>query len=107
MFEKVQMMIQAELTLMRAEMEREMVKTKEAYKAQLNNELSTKLSNMMRTEVEVVRGLWEKELETTMTTFATWKSEMEKRLKDKDTLIDGLKREITEFRNRLEKAKED
>ena len=42
-----------------------------------------------------------------MTTFATWKLEMEKRLKYKDTLIDGLEREITEFRNRSEKAKED
>ena len=62
-------------------MEREMVKTKEAYKAQLNNELSTKLSSMMRAEVEVVRALREKELTTRMTTFATWRSKMEKQLK--------------------------
>ena len=57
LLEKFQMMIQAELTLMRAEMEREMVKTKEVYKAQLNNKLSTKLSSMMSAEVEVAGAI--------------------------------------------------
>ena len=47
--------------------------------------------NMVRSEVDE-RTIWEKD-------FAVWKSETEKRLKDKDTLIDGLK----ERDNRVQK----
>ena len=63
-----------EFDLVRAKMEKEIVKTKEECKAQLTKELN------------VVWAFWEKD-------SANWKSEMEKRLKDKDTMIDGLKRD--------------
>ena len=107
LFEKVQMVIQAELTLVRQELEREMVKAKEDYKLQLDNELTVKMTNKARAEVEVARALWEKELEKTMTTMAKWRAEMEERLKKKYTLIDGLKRELAEYKDKSEKDKDD
>ena len=70
MFEKVQMMIQAELILVRQELEREMVKAKEDCKLQLDNELLVKMTNKVRSEVDVARALWERKLEKTMTTVA-------------------------------------
>ena len=107
MFEEVQMMIQAELTLVRQELEREMVKAKEDYRLQLDNELTVKMTNKVRSEVEVAWALWERELEKTMTTVAKWRAEMEERLKEKDALIDGLKRELAEYKDKLEKDKDD
>ena len=53
LFEKVQMMIQAELTLIKQELEREMVKAKEDYKLQLDNEITIKMTNMMTSEIDV------------------------------------------------------
>ena len=66
------MVIQTKLTLVRTEMEREMLKAKEDYKLQLNNELTIKMTNVMRSEIDVTRALWEKELEITVTDFAMW-----------------------------------
>ena len=84
-----------------------MVKAKEDYKLQLDNELTIKMTNKVRAEVEVARVLWEKELEKTMTTVAKWRAEMEERLKEKDALIDGLKRELAEYKDKSEKDKDD
>ena len=107
MFEKVQMMIQAEVTLVRTKLEREMVKAKEDYKLQLDNDLTVKMTNKVRAEVDVARALWERELEKTMDTVAKWRAEMEERLKEKDALIDGLRREVAEYKDKSEKANED
>ena len=104
MFEKVQTMIKVELNLMRADMERELVKARDAYKLQLYNELMIDMKNNTRAEIEVAQALWRKELEATVTTFASWKSEMEKRLNGKDALIEELKKEVAEY---ISKSKKD
>ena len=42
-----------------------------------------------------------------MATLAKWRVEMEERLKEKDALIDGLRRKVAEYKDKSEKAKED
>ena len=56
-------MIQVELSLMRAEMERELTKAKETFKTQLHMELIVSIQNRIRAELDVARTLWKKELE--------------------------------------------
>ena len=63
-----------------------MVKAKEEYKDALTK------------EAERMQALWGK-------TFADWKEEVEKKFKDKESLTDGLKREIADFKSSSEKAK--
>ena len=106
MFEKVQFMIKAKLNLMRSDMEMELVKSREVCKLQLYNELTIEMQNKVRAEIEVAQALWRKELDVTVTTFTVWKSEMEKRLNEKDALIEELKREFAEYKNKLGKDKD-
>ena len=106
MFEKVQFMIKAELNLMRSDMEKEIVKAKEVCKLQLYNELTVEIQNKVRTEIDVAQALWRKELDETVTTFTVWKLEMEKRLNEKDALIEELKREFAEYKNKPGKDKD-
>ena len=61
------------------------------------------MQNTMRTKIEVVEALWRKELDANATSFAVWKSEMEKRLNEKDALIKELKRESAEYRSKSKK----
>lgn len=64
LFEKVQIIVQAELAQMKAEMERELTKAKEVFKTQLHLELTVSFQNRLREEIDVARTLWKRELET-------------------------------------------
>ena len=54
----------------------------------------------------MAQALWRKELDATLTTFTVWKSEMEKRLNEKDALIEELKTEFAEYKNKPGKDKD-
>ena len=135
LFEKVQIIVQAELAQMKAEMERELTKAKEVFKTQLHLELTVSFQNRLREEIDVARTLWKRELETeqkemekeltkikkehkdqlaketeTIQTLwkenlVIWKEEVEKKFKDKESLTDRLKKDIADFKDRSEKAK--
>ena len=105
-FEKVKSMIKVELDLMRAAMERELVKARDAYKLQLYNELMLEMKNNMRAELDVAQTLWRKGLGVTITTFEAWKAEMEKCLNGKDALIEELKKEVAEHISKSKKDKD-
>ncbi len=64
------------------------------------------MKNKMRAEIEVAQALWRKELDATVTAFAVWKSQMEKHMNEKDTLIEELKREFAEYRIKSGKDKD-
>ena len=64
------MMIQAKIILMRTELEKKFVKTKEDFNLQFCNKLTIELEFKMRAELEVAQVLWRKEMDVTMTILA-------------------------------------
>ena len=56
-------MIRAELSLMRAEMERELTTAKETFKTQLQMEFTVSSQNWVSAGIDLARTLWTKELE--------------------------------------------
>ena len=101
LFEKVQIIIRAELSLLRSEMERELATAKEAFKTQLHMELTVSFQSRIRAEMEVAEALWRKELENE-------RAEMEKEMiKIKEEYKEALSREVADLKSKSEEAKED
>ena len=70
------------------------------------NDMTIEMQNKVRAEIKMAQALWRKDLDATVTVFTVWKSELEKRLNEKDALIKELKREFAEYKNKLGKDKD-
>ncbi len=104
MFEKVQVMIKAELRSMRTEMEGELYAALESHKGEIMGPIGMKgeLQNYVRAEVNVVEIMFHKKLENAVATFETWKSEMEQSIREKDAQIENLKKQLTACKEKLD-----
>ncbi|MCO5611640.1 hypothetical protein L7F22_065894 [Adiantum nelumboides] len=126
MYERVQMMIRAELSLLRSDIEKEMHTQVEIYKEtmyadirkELDKDLMSKkeemykslkieMQNSMRAEANVIECMMQKKLEDTLLAFESWKSNTEKCMNGKNALIEELKGELAECKKEQKKAVKD
>ena len=117
-YERVQVMIKAELSVMRGDIEKEMYANVETCKKamyadmrkQLDKEMLGKrdemytalkgeMQNIVRAEVNVMECVMRKRLEDAIAVFESWKSIVEERISEKDALIEELKGELTACKN--------
>ena len=118
MMEKVQMMIKSEINFMRDDLRKEMHASAESYrnsmyvnmKRELGKELlgiqdekcsslKTELQNLIKAEVNVMECIVQKRLEDEVVAkFESWKTNMEKCMREKDAIIEELKGELATFK---------
>ncbi|MCO5568314.1 hypothetical protein L7F22_022013 [Adiantum nelumboides] len=121
----LKMMIRAELSLLRSDIEKEMHTQVEIYKAtmyadirkELDKDLMSKkemykllkieMQNSMRAEANVIECVMQKKLEGALLAFESWKSNTEKCMNGKDALIEELKGELAECKKEQKKAVKD
>ncbi|MCO5611602.1 hypothetical protein L7F22_065856 [Adiantum nelumboides] len=120
------MMIRAELSLLRSDIEKEMHTQVEIYKEtmyadirkELDKDLMSKkeemykslkieMQNSMRAEANVIECVVQKKLEDALLAFESWKSNTEKCINGKDALIEELKGELAECKKEQKKAVKD
>lgn len=120
-YERIQVMIRSELSLLRKDIETEMYAHVETCKEtmyadmrkELDNEmiskheheqictsLKTELQNYVRVEVNVMECVVQKKLADALHAFESWKSNAEKRMNEKDALIEELKGELAACKNK-------
>ncbi|MCO5576234.1 hypothetical protein L7F22_030043 [Adiantum nelumboides] len=124
--DSIRMMIRAELSLLRSDIEKEMHTQVEIYKktmyADIRKELDTELmskkeemykslkiemQNSMRAEAIVIECVVQKKLEDALLAFESWKSNTEKCMNGKDALIEELKGELAECKKEQKMAVKD
>lgn len=100
MYEKVQIMIKAELSAMRASFEKEVCTSMEAHRVNLYNVLKGEMQQFVRAEVQIAQVLWQQELNKATDTWEAWKSEMQKSISEKDATIEALRKEIASCKSK-------
>ena len=99
MYEKMQTMIKVELSLMRVDIEREMHAAVVASKNDMHTTLKGEMHAIVRAEVNVLECVMQKRLDDALAVFESWKSNVEKRISDKDALIEELKGELAALKS--------
>ena len=113
MIEKIQMMIKSDLSFMRDDIRKEMYANADSYKnsmyADMRKELDkamldkhngmytslkVEMQNLIRTEVNIMECTMQEKLDGAIANFESWKTNMENRIKEKDTVIKELKEEL-------------
>ena len=117
MMEKVQMMIKSEINFMRDDLRKEMHANAESYrnsmyvnmKRDLGKELlgiqdekcsslKTEIRNLIKAEVNVMECVVQKRLDEVVAKFESWKTNMEKCMREKDAIIEELKGELAAYK---------
>jgi hypothetical protein len=91
--EKVHVMIKAEVSLLRSEIEREMLANVDAYKKDMYA-LRVEAQAIARAEIHVMECAMQKRLDEASAIFETFKANVEKRMNEKDAMIEELKKEL-------------
>ncbi|MCO5588464.1 hypothetical protein L7F22_042420 [Adiantum nelumboides] len=113
-FEKVQFLIKAEHSSMRKEMKKDMYEILESYKADITRKLlgetraklyaniKNDLQWYVGAEMKVSEGVMHKKVDDALVSFETWKSKVEESIREKDALIEDLKKQLAIFKENLD-----
>lgn len=113
MYERMQVMIRSELSLLRNDIETGLYAHVEAYKKtmhadtiskkeheQICTSLKTELQHYVKAVVNVMECVVQKKLDDALHAFESWKMNAENRMNEKDALIEELKGELTACKNK-------